>query len=90
MDQQRKEGSGSDKKKEEFYLRKIKELKSSKDDIEKQMGNQKEHRDQLDMKIEDAKKEIDSVRAKMAADTNEKHRIQEELKRQTVFADTCH
>jgi structural maintenance of chromosome 2 len=59
LEQQRKEGSGSDKKKEEFYLRKIKEIKSQKDDIEKQMGSQKEQRDQLEMKIEDSKKEMD-------------------------------
>ena len=39
------------------------------------MGSQKEQRDQLEMKIEDSKKEMDQLKAKMASDNNEKQKM---------------
>lgn len=39
LEMQRKEGTGSANKKEDFYFKKVKELKTQKEDIEKQILN---------------------------------------------------
>lgn len=70
---QRKEVAGYGKK--AFCFKKVKELKTQMKDIEKQILGQEEQRDQLELKVEDAKKDIEIVKIKITSENNQKHKI---------------